>query len=799
MKKTIFFFLVVTFVVNAQSYKQIKVFFDDLRNATVLYKAVPDLDRGFYNRQDNSVTVFVNEKQFEKIKKAGLNYKILIDDWAKYYRNRSKANRSLLTTQAVESSRKFGVKGFSFGSMGGFLTYEEVVQKLDSMRIQYPNLITEKKSIGKSIEGRDIWMVKISDNPDVDEDEPEVFYNSLIHAREPQGMMTLLYYMYYLLENYGKDSIATYLVNNREIYCILVFNPDGYEYNRQTSPNGGGMWRKNRRENSNGTYGVDLNRNWGYKWGYDDEGSSSDPSDQTYRGTAPFSEPETEAVRQFCDQHHFNTALNIHTYSDLVIFPWGYIPKETPDSLIYREYGEEMTRYNNYTYGISDDIIYGVNGDSDDWMYGEQTEKNKIISMTVEIGSGSDGFWPPQSRIYPLAEENLFLFRYLTQVAGGYVSLASYDFSQNVFHPKDSFTFTPVVKNKGLADAGNLVFTVEPVSQFIETQDTIFTATSIPSRQADTLNPGFKMKIKDGSPIGEEQKFVLITKMDGITFSRDTIGVMVGEPYYFVLDKCDSLTNWTVVSNSSHKWEVTSSDYHSPRYSFTDSKNSDYSSNSTVTLTSNSYFDLSGVAHPFLQFWTKFEIEKGWDYGQVLVQEEGSFTWHPIGGKLSHPGSGSFQPHGEPVYDGKSKGWRKEIIDLSQFAGKKIKIRFRLKSDEYVEYDGWHIDDIAIFYYVLSNVQKESLGKFSFGLFQNYPNPFNPATEISYSLPKTVNVSLNVYNVLGQKVATLVNNKLEHAGNYKVTFNASSLPSGIYFYTLQAGSFRATKKMVVLK
>jgi murein tripeptide amidase MpaA len=97
-----------------------------------------------------------------------------------------------------------------------------------------------------------------------------------------------MYYMWYLLENYGTDPEATYLVDNREMYFVPCFNPDGYEYNRQTDPNGGGMWRKNRRNNG-GSYGVDLNRNFGYMWGYDDLGSSPIPSSETYRGPSAFS------------------------------------------------------------------------------------------------------------------------------------------------------------------------------------------------------------------------------------------------------------------------------------------------------------------------------------------------------------------------------------------------------------------------------------------------------------------------------------------------------------------------------
>jgi len=165
--------------------------------------------------------------------------------------------------------------------------------ELDEMTNLYPNLISAKYTIGntQTIEGRDVYAIKISDNPGINEDEPEVLYTALIHAREPAAMQQLIWYMWYLLENYGTNDEITYLVDNLEMYFVPVVNPDGYEYNHSTDPNGGGMWRKNKRDNNGGGFseyndGVDLNRNFGYNWGYDDSGSSPDPTSQTYRGTA---------------------------------------------------------------------------------------------------------------------------------------------------------------------------------------------------------------------------------------------------------------------------------------------------------------------------------------------------------------------------------------------------------------------------------------------------------------------------------------------------------------------------------
>ena len=97
-----------------------------------------------------------------------------------------------------------------------------------------------------------------------------------------------------------------------------------------------------------------------------------------------------------------------------------------------------------------------------------------------------------------------------------------------------------------------------------------------------------------------------------------------------------------------------------------------------------------------------------------------------------------------------------------------------------------------------TDVTEDDIFVFKFNLIQNYPNPFNPSTKISYTITERGNVSLKVFNLLGSQVAELVNGEIE-AGNYEITFNASNLPTGTYFYRLQAGSFVQTKKMILLK
>ena len=260
-----------------------------------------------------NVRVVLNETELARLAASPIPYRVEVPDLAAAY-----AARPRTTPPAGP------LEGFEYGSMGGFYTFDEVVAELDAMRALYPDLVSEKVSIGQSLEGRDVWAVRISDNPDVDENEPEALYTALHHAREPQSMATVVYFMYHLLENYGVDDEVTDLVDGIEFYFVPVLNPDGYVYNETTNADGGGLWRKNRRDNGDGTFGVDLNRNYGYLWGLDDQGSSPFPGDQTYRGTGAFSEPEIAALRDFAEAHAFRTALNYHSRGEEYIYPWGY-------------------------------------------------------------------------------------------------------------------------------------------------------------------------------------------------------------------------------------------------------------------------------------------------------------------------------------------------------------------------------------------------------------------------------------------------------------------------------------------
>ncbi len=168
--------------------------------------------------------------------------------------------------------------------------------------------------------------MKISDNVATEEDEPCIFYMGTHHAREPISLEVAMYVLNHIVNNYGTDPDITASVNNKQIWFVPLVNPNGHKI---VWDNVDTWWRKNIRDNNNSntintgtTDGVDLNRNYSWEWG--GQGTSSDPTDLTYCGPSPTSEPEIVAMKNMLDTHHFVAGITYHSYSELVLFPYGY-------------------------------------------------------------------------------------------------------------------------------------------------------------------------------------------------------------------------------------------------------------------------------------------------------------------------------------------------------------------------------------------------------------------------------------------------------------------------------------------
>ncbi len=287
--------------------------------------------------------------------------------------------------------------------MGGYHTLSDVEGELFLWAFLYPDII-KVDTVGYSLEGRPIWVMKLSDNVAVDEDEPEIFFNFAIHAREVITVEVLVYFVNHLLDNMDDPEILN-LINTTEIWFMPVVNVDGYYFNEVIAPGGGGLWRKNKRDNGDGTVGVDLNRNWGHMWGIDDIGSSPETGSATYRGTGPFSEPETQIIRDFINDHDFRVIVNYHAYSNIYLTPWGYRPDAVvPEIPSYGPMLDSLNAMNGYGVYVS---LYPVNGESTDWQYAAQWDKKKAMTFLPEVGPPHWSFWPPPAEIINLCEENM--------------------------------------------------------------------------------------------------------------------------------------------------------------------------------------------------------------------------------------------------------------------------------------------------------------------------------------------------------------------------------------------------------
>ncbi len=706
--------LTLTSLTFAQNYKEVKIFLNERSDVQQLQSAGMQFDHLVIDK-DNTITTFIDENDFEILQSSGFSYEILIDDWSEYYDNLPKMTEEEKLISLEEVERDYGIMGFNYGSMGGFYILAEVIAELDEMFSLYPNLITQKVSIGTTVEGRPIYMVKISDNPSVSENEPQVLYTALHHAREPQSMEQMIFFMFYLLENYGTDSEVTYLLNNRELYFVPVLNPDGYQYNYVMDPNGGYMWRKNKKDNNgNGTFqefadGVDLNRNYGPQsyWNSPYGGSSTDPSSDTYRGTAPFSENETDAIQDFYATKNIRCTLNYHTYGNYLIYPYGAFPYLTPDSLTFFEFANDITAYNGYSAGTATQTVgYNVRGTSDDYAYDGDVINNhgKIFAMTPEVGT--TGFWPSQSEIIPLAVENLLPNLYYAWVAGESVNLENPNFSQEYFNPGDVVDMFPSFRNKGLSSGYNIGITVNSLSIHATINSGNATIDSIQARSSSQVTSPMTFTISPSAIAEEEIELEFVISLNSTVVRKDTISLIIGTPVYVFNDTTNNPTSlWTITPVANPHWEATTFSYHTAPNSYTDSRLGNYVSNANVTMTLTNSINLSTYDNPRLIFWTKYDIESNYDYGQVDISTNNGASWIPLEGQYTQPGVGSFQPNGEPLYDGMRTTWVREEMSLSNYNTAQNKIRYQLIADGFVERDGWYVDDIGIIIYQVIPVE----------------------------------------------------------------------------------------------
>lgn len=777
---------------NAQEkYQRAQINFNQVDDLSILARLGIPIEHGVHKKGHFVISDF-SVSEIEIARNAGFTVDILIEDSKEHFLEQNRLNRvperNLFCD--IETVDYQTPNNFNLGSMGGYLTYQEMLDELDEMKALYPNLITEKENISTfltegepdnstspSIGGNGIKWVKISDNPsNSSEGEPQILYTAIHHAREPASLSQLIFYMWYLLENYDSSEEVKSIVDNTELYFVPVINPDGYLYNEKTDPNGGGFWRKNRKN----SYGTDLNRNYEYFidgdpnngiWG--GEGASSNTNSETYHGPTPFSEVESQAIKWFVENHNFVMAFNNHTSGDLLLYPYGYTSNlPTPENELFLGISEELVSQNGFNNILSSEL-YPAAGDSDDFMYGTIGTHDKIYAFTPEIGSS---FWPPSSQIESIAKGMMYLNITAAKMVNNYAIVT--DTSPLYVGNFSSLDFTFDLKRLGISGDGNFTVSLNPISTNISSVGAPVAFNNL--EVLDVLDGTIQYTLDAGILAGEEISFELV--INNGTYDSS---ILVTKYFGSLIPVFEDSGNSVTANFDNNGWGVTSSTFVSPSSSITESPSGNYPNNSSKSITLLDEVDLTDAIGANLTFYAKWEIEKNYDYVQIEVSTDNGASWIPQCGKYTNEGSSNnAQPTGEPLYDGFQTDWVLEEINLSDYIGEQVLVRFQFKSDNGVREDGFYFDDLNI------NIVDEGVLSTSDVLdsqFSIYPNPVN---DILYITTPSINYTVEIFNLQGQ----LVDTRSILSGSQIIDY--SQFTKGIYLMRLTSKSYTKTFKII---
>ncbi|HWP44798.1 MAG TPA: M14 family metallopeptidase, partial [Blastocatellia bacterium] len=326
------------------------------------------------------------------------------------------------------------------GAEGRFHSYEETLAEFTQLAQQHPD-IARLVNLGQSYEGRQIFALKVSRSPELnDSTKPDVLITGCYHAREWISVEPPVYFANRLVKDYATDDSIRYLVDNLQIWIVPIVNPDGLVYSQGSTNDrldSVRLWRKNRRpvspDGCRPAVGVDLNRNYSFKWRLesdqpcpvysDDQGGSDDPESEIFRGLKAESEPEIKALKALIDdpERKFRAQLDYHNYSQLVLYPWGYQISAAPDektlSKLARRISDEIFKVDGKTYIPQQSIeLYATTGSSIDYSYGV----NRVAApFVIEMRPTSGNFNVPENQIEMINEENWAGARCVLEWAAG--------------------------------------------------------------------------------------------------------------------------------------------------------------------------------------------------------------------------------------------------------------------------------------------------------------------------------------------------------------------------------------------
>lgn len=758
------------------------------------------------------------------------------------------------TSQMLKNNLKSSTR------LNGYRDYATVKNELETIAAQHPGIahyttIGEswaKQHIGTSAYSNfnhDIMALKISDNPQSYEaDEPSIFYFGMHHAREPISVEVCMAVLYEIINNYQTDPEIASWIANRQIWFVPIVNPDGHKIVTDEIDM---WWRKNIKDNNQnnmfdtqdyygyGADGVDLNRNYGYSFGL--LGTSDDPNHVTYHGTNEFSELETQSIKNLIEQNNFAAGISYHSYGELVLYPWGQAEDAyAPDHTALKALSDDMAALipgidtQHYVSQISSGL-YPTSGGLDDWAYGQ----HGVFCYTIELATE---FIPPANQVDNICRNNVPAAKKLIERTM-HSALKGFIRDANTLEPLKAEIYVEGIDNTGIwrepytsseqgyyfrmLPDGDYTVTIKSYGYQNQTQNITITNSQVTELNIDLVPASFQQTyiqfyLANGDfytgagqvtftnmPLPNEYQIVnglanlgefpegmheIKVELDSYpafetVFYNQNLNNNTGRIAIlddFVLNNFE--TEVTEPWEHTSTWQRVTTDAYEGNYCFTESPNGNYGNEEyygfagIIDLPVNNF----AVLNCNLSFAAKYDLEENFDYAFVEFSTDGN-VWER-----------------RAQFTGTSN-WQRHSFVLNDFAGNNNQVYFRImmQTDQAETADGIYIDDIRLHAIASYTDESDEVSPVNKIKLSAYPNPFNPTSNISLNLPSTQNISLDVYNIKGQKVKSIFSGK-KPKGKHTFVWqgknnNNQNVASGVYFYKLNAGKQSLTKKILLLK
>lgn len=719
---------------------------------------------------DSYIQAIANDVILDSLHLLGIPVSIVTNDLATYYETRLRNEKNDYTLYSTNESKQM------YGSMGGFFTLNEIYSIFSKYELLFPDYI-RKDTIGITFEGRPIYAYHIGKDTVKDSKYlPRTLITSVHHAREAITPTITCYFVQDFFEKIANnDPFALYVLNNSPITIVPCLNPDGYEYNYKTYPNGGGMWRKNRKINttSNVGIGVDNNRNYGpiEFWDSPNLGSSINGFSDTFRGDSAFSESENKAMKLLLVSYDIKTAINFHSFSDLIVTPIGALNSKPFDSTEYHYFCADQSNVNKYPFGRDVHMVrYFTRGGSDDYFYAG-TQK-KVLSITPEVGNSEDGFWPLRSRIPHLVQMSIPSIYSAIRSTNSIPTLYSYSqidkinltdrFLLQFSNPSISTTKRCKIRyylfgNKQSLNIFPILDSLLPIEPTeVKTIQFLISNTSRPPLFEDIIG------------ISIEQQYEDFSFYDTLYYNRSYPNVL---PLYNGEDAQGSYLL--------EGWE-TEFDLKTGQYSLADNPNNFSNPSSRAFLETSIPINLEDYSDAFIEFDSRWELIGLDDVIVVYFRESESNTKSLLFSnrmKVESKKSGSQLLYGEAGLYGIFQERIVQKASLNKFLGKKGYIGFEVMKKGNSTSKGFNLFSANIVsYFINEPYSRESINQWLTIAESNKSITFTISREYK---PRNPNISIKIYSLTGQEVIqTNFEWYFQKVGSFSIT--SDLLPNGMY-------------------